>query len=173
MSKIADQAERHQRVLREEPGQVPAARGRPRRAHPGHRACRGRRHGEGRAQGAREEALKAAKSGKDFARARAAVLAGRQRAARRRPRVLPAGPDGAGVRARSPSRCKPGEISDLVETQFGYHIIKVIEKRQGGTVPFAQAAPQIQQFLESQAQSDKGKAYVEALRARGKVEILI
>jgi hypothetical protein len=40
-------------------------------------------------------------------------------------------------------------------------------------VPFAQAAPQIQQFLESQAQSDKGKAYVEALRARGKVEILI
>jgi peptidyl-prolyl cis-trans isomerase C len=68
---------------------------------------------------------------------------------------------------------KPGEISDLVETQFGYHIIKVIEKRPGGTVPFAQAAPQIQQFLESQAQSDKGKAYVESLRAKSKVEILI
>jgi peptidyl-prolyl cis-trans isomerase C len=68
---------------------------------------------------------------------------------------------------------KPGEISDLVETQFGYHIIKVIEKRPGGTVPFAQAAPQIQQFLENQAQSDRGKAYVESLRAKSKVEILI
>jgi peptidyl-prolyl cis-trans isomerase C len=68
---------------------------------------------------------------------------------------------------------KPGEISDLVETQFGFHIIKSIDMRPGGTVPFAQVAPKIQEFLENQAQSDKGKAYVESLRARGKVEILI
>ena len=45
-----------------------------------------------------EEALKAAQSGKDFAALAQSVLAGLERVARRRPRVLPRGPDGAGVR---------------------------------------------------------------------------
>jgi len=118
------------------------------------------------------EALKAAKSGKDFA---ALARQYSQDASAQHGGDLGFFPKGQMVPAfeQVAFSLKPGEISDLVETQFGYHIIKVIEKRQGGTVPFAQAAPQIQQFLESQAQSDKGTAYVEALRARGKVEILI
>ena len=31
---------------------------------------------------------------------------------------------------------KPGQISDVVTTQFGYHIIKVIDHKPGRTVPF-------------------------------------
>jgi peptidyl-prolyl cis-trans isomerase C len=118
------------------------------------------------------EALKAAKSGKDFA---ALARQYSQDGSAQHGGDLGFFPKGQMVPAfeQVAFSLKPGEISDLVETQFGYHIIKVIEKRQGGTVPFAQAAPQIQQFLESQAQSDKGKAFVESLKARGKVEILI
>jgi peptidyl-prolyl cis-trans isomerase C len=119
-----------------------------------------------------EEALKAAKSGQDFA---ALARQYSQDGSAQHGGDLGFFPKGQMVPAfeKVAFSLKPGEISDLVETQFGYHIIKVIEKKAGGTVPFAQAAPQIQQFLESQAQSDKGKAYVDGLKAKGKVEILI
>jgi peptidyl-prolyl cis-trans isomerase C len=118
------------------------------------------------------EALAAAKSGKDFG---ALARQYSQDGSAQHGGDLGFFPKGQMVPAfeQVAFSLKPGQISDLVETQFGYHIIKVIEKRPGGTVPFAQAAPQIQQFLESQAQAEKGKAYVDALRAKGKVEILI
>jgi peptidyl-prolyl cis-trans isomerase C len=68
---------------------------------------------------------------------------------------------------------KPGETSDLVETQFGYHIIKVTDKQAARTVPLAEVREQIQQFLDNQSRQTATEAFVEALKAKGKVEILI
>jgi len=68
---------------------------------------------------------------------------------------------------------QPGGISDVVETQFGFHVIKLIEKRPARTVPFTQVASQIEQFLLEQRKQEKAKAYVDTLKTRGKVEILI
>jgi peptidyl-prolyl cis-trans isomerase D len=45
---------------------------------------------------------------------------------------------------------QPGQVSDLVKSQFGYHIIKVTERKEPTTTPIDQVRAQIQQQLSSQ-----------------------
>lgn len=52
---------------------------------------------------------------------------------------------------------KPGEVSGLVETQFGYHIIKLEEKKAPETQPFAQVQYEIQQKLIQVSGVDEAK----------------
>jgi peptidyl-prolyl cis-trans isomerase C len=68
---------------------------------------------------------------------------------------------------------KPGATSDLVETQFGYHIIRVAEKKPARTVPLEEMRPQIEEFLKHQNRETETESFVKALRAKGKVEILV
>jgi peptidyl-prolyl cis-trans isomerase D len=44
----------------------------------------------------------------------------------------------------------PGQVSELVKTQYGFHIIKVVDKRAGSTQTIDQVRPQIQQQLAAQ-----------------------
>ena len=67
----------------------------------------------------------------------------------------------------------PGSVSDLVETQFGFHIIKVAEKQTGRTVPLEEVRPQLEQYLERQNREHQTDAFVNGLKMKGKVEILI
>lgn len=67
----------------------------------------------------------------------------------------------------------PGATSDLVETQFGYHIIRVAEKKEAGAVPLADVRPQLEQYLQNQNRQREMASFVAALRAKGKVEVLI
>jgi peptidyl-prolyl cis-trans isomerase C len=68
---------------------------------------------------------------------------------------------------------KPGETSELVETQFGVHIIRLVERRAPRTVPLDEVRPQVQQYLEGQSRQQATQAFVDGLRAKGKVEIFI
>jgi peptidyl-prolyl cis-trans isomerase C len=67
----------------------------------------------------------------------------------------------------------PGVTSDLVETQFGLHIIKVAEKQPARDVPLEEVRPQVEKFLTERNQQEQTAAFVQALKAKGKIEVLM
>ena len=68
---------------------------------------------------------------------------------------------------------KPGEISSVVTTQFGYHIIKVVDHKPGRVIPLEEATPQIQRYLTEQKKAQHAEAYVDGLKKKSKIEVLI
>jgi peptidyl-prolyl cis-trans isomerase C len=68
---------------------------------------------------------------------------------------------------------KVGDVSDVVETQFGFHIIKVVDKQPERTVPLDEVRQQVQQFLENQARQEATQGLIKALMAKSKIEVLI
>jgi len=68
---------------------------------------------------------------------------------------------------------KAGEMSEVVESQFGYHIIKVADRQDSRVVPLEEAKGQIEEFLTQQNRHAQTELFVNALKAKAKVEILI
>jgi len=63
-------------------------------------------------------------------------------------------------------KLEKGQISDPVKTQFGWHVIKVEDKRTKPVPKFEEVKPQIETFVTRKAQAD----LVAKLRTEGKIE---
>ena len=68
---------------------------------------------------------------------------------------------------------QPGQMSDVVTTQFGYHLIKVTDRKPGRVVPFDEAAPRIRQFLAGPKKQERRNAFIEELKKKSKIEVFI
>lgn len=66
---------------------------------------------------------------------------------------------------------KPGDVSDVVETRFGLHIIKVVDKKEGEKTPFGEVEDKINDFLMREKTSEKLTSYIEELKKDAKIEI--
>ena len=64
------------------------------------------------------------------------------------------------------------EVGDVVETQFGYHIIKVSEHNEEGMVEFDEAKEQIISFLTGQKKQEAVADYIKSLRDSATIEIV-
>jgi len=64
------------------------------------------------------------------------------------------------------------QISDVVTTQFGYHIIKLYEKIPAQTVAYAKVADKIKDYLVQQKTEKLAPAYLANLKKAADVEIL-
>ena len=62
-----------------------------------------------------------------------------------------------------------GKVSDIVETRFGYHIIKVTDRKEAGTTSFEQAKAGLIQQLAQKKQAELTKDYIDSLKAAANI----
>lgn len=66
-----------------------------------------------------------------------------------------------------------GEVSGVVKTQFGFHIIKLLDKKKGGATPFNEVSETIETYLKRAENAKHYAEYIEKIRSSANIEKLI
>ena len=69
------------------------------------------------------------------------------------------------------AKLKTGKISDIVETKFGFHLIKLTETKPGEYAPFSDMKEAIQEHLFMEGARDRVSDYIVSLRKKAEIEI--
>ncbi len=64
-----------------------------------------------------------------------------------------------------------GDVSDVIETQFGYHLIFKTDHEPAGEVDFAQVHDKIRDLLRHARRGERVTAYVNELREKAQIEV--
>jgi len=67
----------------------------------------------------------------------------------------------------------PNEVSDIVETQFGYHLIKVLDHQAAKDPSFEEIEPRIMDILRNKKIHQQYDAYIYKLRQNAKIETFL
>lgn len=65
---------------------------------------------------------------------------------------------------------QPGQISQIIKTSFGFHILKLEEKRPEGKIPYADVQDKINQYLKNQKLDAELEKYMQGLQAKATIE---
>ena len=66
-----------------------------------------------------------------------------------------------------------GEVSEIVETQFGFHLIKVTDKKPARTIPYKEVQPMLDQHIKNEKEKTEIQGYIENLKKSATIKIFI
>ncbi len=65
---------------------------------------------------------------------------------------------------------KPGQVSDIVQTRYGYHLIKVVDRKPETTVAFKDVKDQLEEYLKQEKVQKEVQQHVEALKKQASIK---
>jgi peptidyl-prolyl cis-trans isomerase C len=71
------------------------------------------------------------------------------------------------------AKLKVGEVTGVVKTQFGFHVIKLTDRKKAGTATLDEVRTELTDFLKTQKEDDEVDKLVKTLQSQAKIEILI
>ncbi len=66
---------------------------------------------------------------------------------------------------------EPGALSKVIETQFGYHVLEVLERTPRGTVPYEQTRDFLRKYVQNQTVRKNRIAHMKQLRQNAEIMI--